>query len=150
MQDKIDADLKTAMLDGDRTKVETLRGLKNALQNEAINSGDKDKPLSDDQIEKVLAREAKKRAEAAEIYKKGGSDERAHAEMDEKRIIDSYLPEQASEGDIQKAVDEELAKIDSPTMANMGQIMGAVRARLGSSADGAAVASAVKGRLEKQ
>ncbi len=150
MLDKIDADLKAAMLAGEKAKVETLRGLKNAVQNEAINSGDKDKPLSDEQIQKVLAREAKKRAEAAEIYKTGDSPDRAQAELDEKSIIEAYLPDQIGEKEIAKAVNEELANIDSPTMANMGQVIGAVRSKLGAGADGSIIAKLAKQGLEQK
>jgi uncharacterized protein YqeY len=96
MQDQIDKDLKTALLAGDKAKVETLRGLKNALQYEAVAIGSKDRSLTDEQIQKVLAREAKKRQEAADLYKQGGNQPRADAELAEKAIIDGYLPEQLS------------------------------------------------------
>ena len=68
MQEQIERDLKDALLSGERQKAETLKGLKSALQYEAISS--KDSSLSDEQIQKVLARESKKRAEAAELIKK--------------------------------------------------------------------------------
>lgn len=150
MQDKIDADIKAAMLAADKVKVETLRGVKNAIQNEVIKSGQKDRSLSDEQIQKILAREVKKRTEAAEIYKKGGSDDRAQAELVERAIIESYLPEQAGDEEIAKVVDEEFTKIDNPSMASMGRIIAAVRARLGAGADGGTVASLVKQRLEQK
>lgn len=150
MLDRIDADLKDAMLSGEKTKVETLRGLKNALQNEVINSGDKDKSLTEEQIQKVLAREAKKRVEAADIYKQGGNQERAQAELDEKSIIEEYLPERASEEDVAKEVGEAISKIDNPSMADIGQVISEVRAKLGAGADGATIARLTKDRLEQK
>src|SRR5438270_12440261 len=99
MQDKMDKDLKAALLAGDRAKVETLRGLKNALQYEAVAAG-KDRALNDEQIQKVLAREAKKRQEAADLYKQGGNLARAEAELTEKQIVQNYLPKQLSEEEI--------------------------------------------------
>ena len=147
MQQKIEQDIKTAMLAGDKAKAELLRGLKSAILNETISLQAKDSGLTDEQIQKVLAREAKKRAEAAELYKTGGSKERAEAELAEKAIIDSYLPEQASEDDIKKTVSEEVAKLESPTQADMGKIIGAVRGRLGAGADGATIAKLVKEKL---
>lgn len=147
MQDKIEHDLKEAMLGGDKTKAETLRGLKSALQNETIAQNVRDTGLNDEQIQKVLARESKKRQEAADLYKQGGSDERAGAELAEKAVIDAYLPEQMSEADIAKLVDEEVAKAGSPTMQDMGRIIGAVRGRAGPTADGAAIARLVKEKL---
>ena len=150
MQEKIERELKTALLAGDKLKAETLRGLKNALQYEAINLRAQDSKMSDEQIQQVLARESKKRAEAAELYKKGGNNERAEAELAEKAIIDSYLPEQVDEATITSAVSQEVAKIESPTMADMGKVIGAVRAKLGAGADGATIARLVKQVLEQK
>lgn len=147
MQEKIESDLKTALLAGDKVKVETLRGLKSAILNEAIAQNAKDKGLDDEQIQKVLAKEAKKRQEAADLYKQGGNDERAEAELSEKAIIDGYLPEQVDEGAIQAAIDEEIAKLDSPQMSDMGKIIGAVRAKLGAGADSGTIARLTKEKL---
>ena len=83
MQDKIDQDLKQSLLGGDKAKTETLRNLKSAVLNEAIAQNARDSGLSDEQIQKVLSREAKKRAEAAELYQKAGETERASSELAE-------------------------------------------------------------------
>ena len=144
---QIDADIKSAMLAGDKVKVETLRGLKTALQYEAVSLGVKDAGLNQEQAQKVLAREAKKRNDAVELYEKAGEAERAANEKAEKAIIDSYLPAQASQADVQAAVDAEFTKLDNPTPADMGKIIGAVRARLGAGADGALIAKLVKEKL---
>lgn len=146
MQEKIDKDLKEALLAGDKTKTEVLKGLKNALQYENL-SGDKESKLSDEQVLKVLAREAKKRQEAADLYKQNNATDRAQTELAEKAIIDGYLPEQADEGEVTKAVEEELAKLENPTKADMGKVIGAVRGQLGPSADGALIAKLVQERL---
>src|SRR4051812_4703946 len=126
MQEQIDKDLKQALLGGDKAKVETLRGLKSALLNEVIAQNARDSGLSDEQIQKILAKESKKRQEAADLYKQGGSAERASAELAEKAIIDAYLPEQLGEEDIAKIVDEEIANTSNPTMQDMGRIIGTV------------------------
>lgn len=147
MQEKIESDLKAALLAGDKTKVETLRGLKSAILNETIAQGVKDTGLKEEQIQKVLARESKKRAEAAELYKKGGSNDRAEAELAEKAIVDDYLPEQVDESQIAATVDEEVSKLESPTMADIGKIIGIVRAKLGAGADGATIAKVAKEKL---
>ena len=149
MLEQIERDLKVALLAGDKTKVETLRGLKSAILNETIAQGAKDSGLNEEQIQKVLARESKKRSEAAELYKKGGNDERAEAELSEKAIIDNYLPEQMDEGQVAAAVDEEIAKMESPSMADMGKIIGAVRANLGAGADGSVIARLVKEKINQ-
>lgn len=144
MIEQIQKDLKDAMLSGNKTKAETLRGLKNALQYEAVALKTKVEELSDEQIQKVFAREAKKRQEAADIYKNAGEADRTQKELDEKAIIDTYLPEQLDESAIKTAVDEEIAKLDTPSMQDMGKVIGAVKAKLGGSADGATVARLVK------
>ena len=144
---QIESDLKAAMLAGDKNKAETLRGLKSAILNETIAQNARGSGLQEEQVQKVLAREAKKRLEAAELYKQGGSDERADAELAEKSIIDSYLPAQASEEDVKAAVEQQIAKIPNPSMQNIGQIIGAVRAQLGPGADGALIAKLVKDKL---
>lgn len=147
MQEKIDADLKQALLGGDKATAETLRGIKSALLNETIAQGARDSGLSDDQIQKILARESKKRQEAADLYKQGGADERASAELAEKALIDGYLPAQLSEEEITKLVDDEIAKAGPATMQDMGRIIGAVRGRAGGQADGALIARLVKEKL---
>src|SRR6266404_4196538 len=149
IQEQIESDLKTALLGGDKAKAGTLRNVKSALLNEAISAGARETGLSDEQIQKVLARESKKRQEAADLYKQGGADERANAELSEKAIIDAYLPEQMTEEEIAKIVDEEIAKAGSPTMQDMGRIIGAARGRTGGQADGALIAKLVKDKLEK-
>jgi uncharacterized protein YqeY len=150
VQDKIESDLKSALLAGEKAKVETLRGLKSAILNETIAQGAKDSGLDDEQIQKVLSKESKKRSEAAELYKKGGNEERAEAELAEKAVIDAYLPEQADESQITAAVDKAMAGMESPTMADMGKIIGAVKTDLGAGADGGTVARIVKEKLAGQ
>ena len=147
MQEQIERDLKTALLSGDKTTAETLRGLKSAILNEVIAQNARDSGLPDDQIQKILAKESKKRQEAADLYKQGGSAERAAAELAEKAIIDGYLPEPMAEADVAKIVDEEIAKAGQPTMQDMGKIIGAVRQRTAGQADGAVIAKLVKEKL---
>jgi uncharacterized protein YqeY len=147
MQNQIERDLKAAMLSGDKQKTEILRGLKNALQYEAVNARSQDRTLSDEVIEKVLARESKKRQETADIYKNAGESARAEAELSEKKVIDEYLPEQLGEEDIKKVVDEEIAKIGASSPSDMGKVIGATRTRLGVKADGATIARLVKEAL---
>lgn len=150
MQEQIEKDLKSALLGGDKTKVETLRGLKNSLQYAAIEQGVKDGPLADEQVQKVLAKESKKRREAADLYKQGGNNQRAEQELAEKAIIDAYLPKQVDEVALEAAVDEEISKLATATASDMGKIIGTVRGKLGAGADGAVIARIVKQKLEQE
>ena len=147
MQEQIEKDLKQALLSGDKAKAETLKTVKSALLNEAISQGARETGLPDEQVQKILARESKKRQEAADLYHKGRSVERASAELAEKAIIDSYLPEQMSDKEVAEIVDDEIAKAGEASLQNMGRIIGAVRGRTAGQADGALIARLVKEKL---
>lgn len=148
MQEQIERDLKTAMLSGDKLRVETLKGLKNALLYEAVNLQVKPADLKNEQIISIFAKESKKRREAIEVYEKVGESKRAEIELAEKTIIDQYLPEQLSESEVETIVKEEVSKLDNPEAKDMGRIIGAVRGRLQGKADGALIAKLVKQALE--
>jgi uncharacterized protein len=150
MLPQIEKDLRAALLAGEKDKVETLKVIKSALQYEAVAKRVKPEELTDEQIQAVLAREAKKRAEAAELYGKAGVTDRAAKEKAEKALIDSYLPAQMDTAELEAIVQDEIVKADGASMQNMGQIIGAVRARTGAGADGATIAQMVKRALEQQ
>lgn len=148
MQQQIERDIKTALLSGDKEKVETLKGLKSAIQYEAVAKKIKPGELDDQQVQTVLTREAKKRQEAYQLYSSAGETDRAEKEAKEKETIQAYLPEQMSEGDIANIVNEEIEKIEDPTIADMGRIIGAVKIRTAGAGDGSLIASLVKKALE--
>jgi uncharacterized protein YqeY len=150
MQQKIESDIKAAMLAGDKAKTEVLRGLKTAIQYEAVSLRSQDRSLSDEAVQKVLARESKKRQDTADIYKKAGEQQRAETELAEKKIIDAYLPEQLPEDEIIKVVNEEVSNLNASSPADMGKVIGAVRQRLGAKAEGATIARLVKEALNRQ
>lgn len=145
--EQINADLKTAMLARDEFTTTTLRGLKAAILNEEVAKGARDTGLGDEAIEQLIAREAKKRDEAAKLFEQGGNQPSADKERAEKVLLVQYLPEQLSEDDIKTLVDEIVGDIRPEGMKDMGRVIGAVKARAGNSADGAIVARLVKERL---
>ena len=147
MNEQLERDLKTALLAGDKQTVETLKGLKSAIQYEAVSKKVKPQDLDDSQIEAVVTREAKKRQEAAELYKNAGESERAQKELSEKEILSRYLPDQMSEDEVQKLVEVELAKIENPSIKDMGMVIAAVKAKTAGAADGALIAKLVRERL---
>lgn len=138
--DQIERDLKTAMLAGEKTKAEILRGIKSAFLYEAVSLGSKDKVLPEPDAQRVLARESKKRAEAAQVYQKAGETARAETELAEKKIIDSYLPQQMSEDDLKNLVNKHVAALNATSQADMGKVISAVRQEAGATADGALIA----------
>ena len=143
MIDSIEADLKTAQKSGDKEKVLVLKGIKSSLINERIKLGHE---LSDEEVAKILRREAKQRQEAADIYKRGGAEDKADKELAEKIIVEEYLPQMMSEEEISKITDEVIAETGKDP-SKTGAIIGQVMARTKGMADGRQVAEAVKNKL---
>jgi uncharacterized protein YqeY len=149
VKEQIDADLKTAMLAGEKTLVTTLRGLKAAILNVEVAEGVRDTGLTDDKIIVLLQKEAKKRQESADLYNQGNRSELADKELIEKSVIEKYLPAQISEEELSVIVDSVITESGANNMQSMGQVIGAVKAKAGVSADGALVARLVKERLSQ-
>lgn len=147
LKEQIDADLKTSMLARDEFVTTTLRGLKAAILNEEVAKGARDEGLSDEAIEQLVAREAKKRDEAARLFEQGGNQTSADKERAEKELLGKYLPEQLSEEDLSRLVDEVIAEMKPEGVKDMGRVIGAVKAKAGNAADGSLLASIVKARL---
>lgn len=147
LEQRIEQDLKAALLSGNRDQATLLRGLKSALLYAKVAAGKRDEGLTDDEIIAVLGKEAKKRQESADLYIKGGNEGRAGAELAEKKIIETYLPEQLSEDELKKMINETVARLGATDAKAMGQIIGAVKAKTAGAADGAVIARLVKERL---
>lgn len=143
-KEQITTDLKTALLGGDKERVEVLRGLKSAILYEEVARGLRDDGLPEEDIQRILAKESKKRQESADLYIQGGSQERADSELAEKAIIDTYLPAQLGEDDVRKLVDEVSAELGGLSKQTMGAAIAAVKQKSGGAADGALVARLVK------
>jgi hypothetical protein len=148
LKDQINADLKTALLGGDRFKGDVLRGLKAVILDEEVKQNKRDEGLDDAVIEQLIAREVKKRNESATIYDGADRKELADNERAEAAIIVGYLPKQVSEEEIQSVVDKAIADLGVSGPAAMGQVIGAVKKELGNTADGATVARLVKNTLQ--
>ncbi|MDP0399892.1 GatB/YqeY domain-containing protein [Tsukamurella strandjordii] len=143
-------DLKTAMKAKDTLVTGTLRMLLSAIQNEET-SGTAH-ALTDEEFLKVVAREVKKRGEAAEIFTANGRDELAEKERAEAEVMSRYLPKQLSEDELNSLVDDAVAQVkadlgEDPTVRNMGQIMKIANAKAAGAADGKRLSAAVKARL---
>jgi len=136
---RIQADIAEAVRAGDELLKSTLRMALAAIMNAEV-AGSEAVVLSDDQIINVLRAEAKKRAESADIYEQAGRAESASKERAEIAIIEKYLPAAMDAGALASIVSEEVA-------AAMGVVIKAVKERVGASADGAAIAAAVKSAL---
>lgn len=147
LEQQLEADIKTALLSGDKTLALTLRTVKSVLLGYKVNNGKRDKGLSDDEVVALLAKESKKRQESANFFVQGGAQDRADKELAEKAIIDAYLPAQLSESEVAGIVDAVIAELGVSDASGMGKVIGAVRARAGASADGGLIAKLVKAKL---
>jgi uncharacterized protein YqeY len=145
LETKLDADIKTALLGGDKFRAEVLRGLKSVLLNEKIAKGLRDEGLSDDVVLGLIGKEVKKRIESAEFYQKGDAQERADKELKEKEILEEYLPKQLSDEELAQVVADVVAQLGDG--AQMGQVIGVVRQKVGATAGGGRIAAAVKAKL---
>ena len=147
LKQRITDDLKAALLSGDRFVAELLRTLKAAILNEEVAKGKRDEGLDDQAIEQVIAKEVKKRSESATLFDKGGRPELAENELKEAEVLRNYLPEQLSEVEIQELVKQVITELGASGPSGMGQVIGAVKKRAGTTADGALVAEIVKKAL---
>lgn len=151
LKDQLRADLTDAMKNQDKLRTATLRMMLAAIQTEEV-SGKQARELTDDEVIKVLSREAKKRSEAAEIYTQNGRGELAAEEHAEARIIDEYLPTPLTEAEVADVVDTAIAQVaeeigERPSTKQMGLVMKAATAIAAGKADGARLSAAVRDRL---
>lgn len=147
LKQHIDNDLKAALLGGDRFVADVLRGLKAVILNEEVAQGKRDEGLEDTVIEQLIAREVKKRQDSMVQYEAAGRGELVASEKAEAEVLQGYMPEQLSDEDITAAVKETISSMGATGPAMMGQVIGAVKAKLGNTADGATIARIVKETL---
>ena len=143
LKEQINADLKTAMLARNAFETTVLRGLKASILDEEVKLGKREEGLDNSEIETLVAREVKKRKEAASLL----DEERAENELKEAEILSKYLPEMASEDEIRVSVKAEIAEMGEVSIKQMGAIIGKMKAKFGNSADGAVLAKIVKEEL---
>jgi hypothetical protein len=148
LEQQIERDIKTALLAGDSLRVSTLRGVKAVLLNVKVATGKRETGLSDDEVLTQLSKQSKQRQESADMYVQGGDQTRADSELAEKAIIDAYLPDQLSEADISKLIDDAITKTGSSGQGAMGQVIGQVKQQAGAAADGAVIARLAKEKLQ--
>lgn len=147
LKQRIDEDLKAALLERHQFATLVLRGLKASILDEEITQNKRESGLSDDEIEKIVAREVKKRNESAALYDQNDRAESAAGERREADVLSQYLPAQLSEAEIQTVARAKIAELGATDMKMMGQVIAAVKADVGTAADGATVAKIVKQTL---
>lgn len=149
LKERINDEMKAALLGGNRFVGETLRNLRAAILDVEVAEGKREAGLSDEEIEKVIAREVKKRNESARLYRENDRPELAEPEEKEAEVLKTYLPEQLDEAAVIALVENKIAELGVSGPQAMGQVIGAVKAQVGNTADGALIARIVKEELSK-
>lgn len=147
LTDMINNDIKQAMLNKEKEKLEALRAVKAALLLAKTEKGASGEP--DEQAEiQILKRLLKQRKDSAEIYKTNGREELAQQELFQLNIIEKYLPEQMGEAEIMEIVKGVIAEVGAQGMKDMGKVMGASTKKVAGKADNKLVSEIVKRLLE--
>ncbi|HEX2468016.1 MAG TPA: GatB/YqeY domain-containing protein [Solirubrobacterales bacterium] len=136
---QIQSDTREAMKAGDRDRVAALRLVADALQKDLKEGGG-------DEVA-VLRRERKRRLEAADAYREGGSEERAASEQAEAELIERYLPAEMSDDELSELVSAAVEEAGASGPQDMGKVMGTVMPKVDGRADGKRVSAAVRERL---
>jgi len=148
LKERIQQDVKEALKAGDASRVEVLRSLVSVISNKEIASGEREVGLSEEIIFGVLKSEAKKRAEARDLFLKGNREELADKEAKELEIIKTYLPEEMDTGEVQKIVDREIELLrESGNDISFGDAMKAVMKQLQGKADAKKVSEMVREKI---
>jgi uncharacterized protein len=146
LKERLRADLTDAMRSRDQVRLRTIRMALTSITNEEVSGGSAHE-LSDDDVLKVLTREAKKRREAADAFAAAGRSEQAAAERAEGEVLAGYLPAQLSDAELAALVATAIAETGAAGMPAMGKVMKAVTPHVAGRAEGGRVAAEVRRQL---
>lgn len=147
MKERLRADLTAAMKARDTVRTRTLRMALASVSKEEV-AGTAARELTDDEVTKVLTREARRRREAADAFAAAGRGDQAAAEQAEGEILAGYLPAQLGDDEITAMVAAVIAETGASGMGAMGQVMKAVTPRIAGRAEGGRVAAEVRRQLQ--
>ncbi|HSQ44388.1 MAG TPA: GatB/YqeY domain-containing protein [Ginsengibacter sp.] len=143
LEEKVMADLKTAMLAKDEKSLRSLRAIKAAIINLKTSEGFSGEIKNDDEI-KLLQKLVKQRKESLEIYEKQNRNDLAEKEKEEIEVIEKFLPKQMSEDELREVIASIIKDTGATSQADMGKVMGMANKQLGGKADGKTIAAIVK------
>lgn len=143
LTEKINNDIKQAMLAKEKEKLEALRAIKSALLL-VKTAKDKDAEISETEEINLLQKLVKQRIDAAEIYKKENRNELADVELFQAEIIKAYLPEQISETELKSIIQDIITELNAQSVKDMGRVMGKAAQKLAGRADNKQIAEIVK------
>ena len=140
IEEKLNADIKTAMLARDAKKLEALRAMKSVVLLLKTSA----EGLTEDSANKALQKEVKKRRESADIYNEQNRADLAEVETAQADVIEAYLPKQLSTEEIKAEVEKVIAQVGATSPADMGKVMGVATKELAGKADGKEISAKVK------
>lgn len=146
LEEKVMADLKTAMLAKDEKSLRSLRAIKAAIINLKTSEGFSGEIKNDDEI-KLLQKLVKQRKESLEIYEKQNRKDLADKEKEEIDVIEKFLPKQMSAQELKEVITSIVKQTGATTQADMGKVMGMANKQLAGKADGKTIAAIVKAIL---
>lgn len=145
LEQRVTEEMKAAMKSGDKERLTTIRSLRASILEFAKSGADKE--LDEKEEIKMLNQAAKKRKDAIQMYADAGRDELREKEEKELAIIMEFLPKQLSKDELSKIVDDVITKVGASGPADMGKVMGMTMKEVSGKADGNAVQSVVKEKL---
>lgn len=137
-------EMKQALRGGEKVRLSALRLLSAAVKNREVELR---REVSEEEFLEVVAREVKRRKEAAEAYTKGGRQELVDREREEQAVLEAYLPAGLSEQEVSALVDEAISAMGASTPGDAGKVMGYIMGRAKGRVDGAKVNAMVRSRL---
>lgn len=146
LENKIQADLVTAMKGRQENAVTALRSVKTAIQNEKV-SGAYYRELTDNDIVKLIQKLVKQRQESMEIYEQAGRHELADKEQKEMFVLSNYLPKMLSEDELKEIIDGLFTELDVQSMKDMGKVMKALGERYPNLYDGKVASTYIKSKF---
>lgn len=148
LKEQIGEDIKTAMKAKDKVRLQTVRGIKKAILEKEVELRPKGQDtLTPEQEIELLSQQAKQRRDSIEQFTNAGRDDLAEKESQELAIIETYLPEQVSDEEVTKIIDELIASSGATTMKDLGKVMGPAMKQLKGKADGKKIQEIVKSKL---
>lgn len=147
LSDQVTEDIKTAMRSKDAIALGTLRALKSAIKNSAIEKGGADAVLDDSEVTAVIRKQIKQRQDSFTQFEQAGRPELAEKEKAEMDVLEKYLPAALTEDEIKQAVTEAIAETGASSRADMGKVMKVLQEKTGGRADGKTLSQAVQSQL---
>lgn len=145
LEEKIRSDLEVSMRQKDQLRTDTLRMLLSSIHSRLIEKKGQGKTeLSNEEVLEVIAKEAKKRREAAEIFVSGGRNDLAEKERKELSIVEIYLPAQASDEEIERIVKKAIGIVNPTSQKDFGKVMAEAMKDLKGKADGTRIGNCIK------